>query len=91
MPGLNFIDLKCTIGEKIRVLSSYYGVTSQCQSSGGQSGDCKSFTDQFESFCNGRSECNIEFLKIYLPKCRAYSSYLTVRYECVPGSVSKKI
>jgi len=85
-PSLNFINLTCGLDERIRLLDSFYGVgVGQCQQDTIQASDCKSFTNQFENFCNGRRHCQIEFLRIFLPKCQAYSSYLVVRYECVPG------
>jgi len=89
-PGLNFVDLTCGQNERIRILDSFYGA-GECKIDTMQSNDCKSFTNQFESFCNDRKQCQIEFLKIFLPKCQEYSSYLVVRYECVPGDLKNSL
>lgn len=82
------LTIKCPIGHRIRILESFYAVSSDQSRDfcieGYRRIDCKSFIAD-QNVCNGKTVCTVNLYKTFLSECNQNSDYLSINYECVPG------
>jgi len=89
------LDINCTTGHVILVLSARYGrmkVGDCVDKNYGYVGCSVDVVGHVASLCSGRSSCRFEVpdetLKQLQPCPKDFASYLEISYICVPGAAS---
>ncbi len=89
-PETNKMTLKCSNSNDFLFIGlTQYGVSSQnktqnlCEI---KENDCLVTVDYLASQCNGLNACDIQLDAQFLHTCKNLSDYLSIAYECIPGS-----
>ncbi|CAF0743571.1 unnamed protein product [Brachionus calyciflorus] len=84
------MHLKCpNINDFLFIGQTRYGVTSQSQTGDNckpSQSDCSVTVDYIANQCNGLNSCDIQLDSQFLHSCKNNSDYITIAYECIPGS-----
>lgn len=86
-----FMHLKCpNLNDFLFIGLTQYGVSksefnSQDNCKVSQE-DCLVTVDYLANQCNGLNSCDIQLDSQFLHLCKNHSDYLTIAYECIPGS-----
>ena len=89
-PRANKLRLKCAnVNDFLFIGQTKYGVSSmptladECTAS---ANDCLVTVDYIANQCNGLNSCDIVLDAQFLHSCKNNSDYISIAYECIPGS-----
>ncbi|RNA19120.1 hypothetical protein BpHYR1_006379 [Brachionus plicatilis] len=88
---INKLRLKCAnVNDFLFIGQSKYGVSSSTPLSGGScspsASDCSVSVDYIANQCNGLNSCHILLDAQFLHSCKNNSDYISIAYDCIPGS-----